>query len=89
MGANEDWKAKLESAYSFMLRYSKITVWSLKEMPPKQVWCWSFEVEGSYQSAIQCIFKSTLMENHAIQNLYLQGVKRLVCMDFEPVSQEL
>jgi hypothetical protein len=23
------WKAKLESAYSFMLKYSKITVWSL------------------------------------------------------------
>ena len=23
----EDWKAKLESAYSFMLKYSKITVW--------------------------------------------------------------
>ena len=24
---NKDWKAKLESAYSFMLKYSKITVW--------------------------------------------------------------
>ena len=23
----KDWKAKLESAYSFMLKYSKITVW--------------------------------------------------------------
>ena len=26
LGADEDWKAKLESAYSFMLNYSKITV---------------------------------------------------------------
>ena len=25
-----DWKAKLESAHSFMLKYSKITVWYLK-----------------------------------------------------------
>ena len=24
----KDWKAKLESAYSFMFKYSKITVWS-------------------------------------------------------------
>ena len=23
----KDWKAKLESAYSFMLKYSRITVW--------------------------------------------------------------
>ena len=26
MNQNEDWKAKLESAYFFMLKYSKITV---------------------------------------------------------------
>ena len=26
MSGQKDWKAKLESAYSFMLRYSKITV---------------------------------------------------------------
>ena len=26
MGADEHWKAKLENAYSFMLKYSKITV---------------------------------------------------------------
>ena len=26
LGADEDWKAKLESAYSFMLKYSKMTV---------------------------------------------------------------
>ena len=28
-GVYKDRKAKLESAYSFMLKYSKITVWSL------------------------------------------------------------
>ena len=28
MNIQKDWKAKLESAYSFMLKYSKITVWS-------------------------------------------------------------
>ena len=27
MNIEKDWKAKLESAYSFMLKYSKITVW--------------------------------------------------------------
>ena len=27
MNIQKDWKAKLESAYSFMLKYSKITVW--------------------------------------------------------------
>ena len=27
MNIYKDWKAKLESAYSFMLKYSKITVW--------------------------------------------------------------
>ena len=27
MNIQKDWKAKLESAYSFMLRYSKIPVW--------------------------------------------------------------
>jgi hypothetical protein len=26
MNTSKDWKAKLESAYSFMLKYSKITV---------------------------------------------------------------
>jgi hypothetical protein len=31
----KDWKAKLESAYSFMLKYSKITVWALSENLPK------------------------------------------------------
>ena len=25
----KDWKAKLESAYSFVLKYSKMTVWAL------------------------------------------------------------
>ena len=31
LGANEyqDWKAKLESAYSFILKYSKMTVWMM------------------------------------------------------------
>ena len=29
----KDWKAKLESAYSFMLKYSKITVWFIKYVP--------------------------------------------------------
>ena len=27
----EDWKAKLESVYSFMLEYSKMTVWVEKQ----------------------------------------------------------
>ena len=27
MNIQKDWEAKLESAYSFMLKYSKITVW--------------------------------------------------------------
>ena len=27
----KDWNAKLESAYSFMLKYSKITVWKASE----------------------------------------------------------
>ena len=27
MNTKKEWKAKLESAYSFMLKYSKITVW--------------------------------------------------------------
>ena len=26
LGADDDWNVKLESAYSFMLKYSKITV---------------------------------------------------------------
>ena len=30
MNVEKDWKAKLESAYSFMLKYSKITVWPCK-----------------------------------------------------------
>ena len=29
MNIQKDWKAKLESAYSFMLKYSKITVSSI------------------------------------------------------------
>ena len=33
MNIYEDWKAKLESAYSFMLKYSKITVWTLLDHP--------------------------------------------------------
>ena len=28
MNISKDWKAKVESAYSFMLKYSKITVWN-------------------------------------------------------------
>ena len=30
MNIQKDWKANLESAYSFMLKYSKITVWVMK-----------------------------------------------------------
>ena len=29
----KDWKAKLESAYSFILEYSKITVWPNFDWP--------------------------------------------------------
>ena len=29
MNIYKDWKAKLESAYSFMLKYSKTTVWGV------------------------------------------------------------
>ena len=29
MNIQKDWKATLESAYSFMLKYSKITVWDM------------------------------------------------------------
>ena len=28
MNIQKDWKAKFESAYSFMLKYSKITEWN-------------------------------------------------------------
>ena len=39
MNIQKDWKAILESAYSFMLKYSKITVWStpiLEEFLPEK-----------------------------------------------------
>ena len=34
MNFQKDRKAKLESAYSFMLEYSKITVWDAKVLEP-------------------------------------------------------
>ena len=34
MNIQEDWKAKLEGAYSFMLKYSKIAVCNGGEIPP-------------------------------------------------------
>ena len=40
LGADDflsDWKAKLESAYSFMLKYSKITVWKVQVIFFKEV----------------------------------------------------
>ena len=39
MNIQKDWKAKLESVYSFMLKYTKITVWppSATPAPPSLV----------------------------------------------------
>ena len=35
MNTQKDWKAKLESAYSFMIQYSKITVsFEIHDAPP-------------------------------------------------------
>ena len=33
-----DWKAKLEIAYSFMLKYSKITVWIELRVAEEEFW---------------------------------------------------
>ena len=35
MNIYKDWKAKLESAYSFMLKYSKITVCTVTTAPDR------------------------------------------------------
>ena len=37
MNIKKDWKAKLESAYSFIIKYSKITVWWAHEIKPPSI----------------------------------------------------
>ena len=64
MNIQKDWKAKLESAYSFMLKYSKITVWVVLFLElstltmPKYVCC-VFENRDSSQ---RDLYKITLAQ---------------------------
>ena len=61
----KDWKTKLESAYSFILKYSKITVWadlkvslmSFPEQYSNKIVCISFQVRKTiyYKMAHQMI----------------------------------
>ena len=53
----KDWKAKLESAYSFMLKYSKITVWVVKwPFMNNKFWASVFKYEQIRKTDAMCDF---------------------------------
>ena len=54
----KDWKLKLESAYSFMLKYSKITVWALCSR--------NFKPNSRYRYVVLCVLLVNIWKSESI-----------------------
>ena len=76
MNIQKDWKAKLESAYPFMLKYSKITVWY------SFISCSLFLVKELNQ-----ILKSTYLRTYEAQNLFTEGAMKNEVLQFSLTPQ--